>query len=80
VLEAVTVYRNEVGQHVLLRGQRRTVTAAELGTPAEARAAGEEAVPGARRPAERGGSRGLARLTAVLSVGTGRRRPSPRFR
>ena len=33
VLEAVTVYRNEEGQHVLLRGQRRTVTAAEVGTP-----------------------------------------------
>lgn len=33
VLEAVTVYRNEDGQHVLLRGQRRTVTAAEVGTP-----------------------------------------------
>ena len=30
VLEAVTVYRNEDGQHVLLRGQRRTVTAAEV--------------------------------------------------
>lgn len=33
VLEAVTVYRNEDGQNVLLRGQRRTVTAAEVGTP-----------------------------------------------
>ncbi|GAB7005285.1 hypothetical protein JCM18899A_27580 [Nocardioides sp. AN3] len=33
VIEAVTVYRNEDGQHVLLRGQRRTVTAAEVGTP-----------------------------------------------
>lgn len=33
VLEAVTVYRNEDGQHILLRGQRRTVTAAEVGTP-----------------------------------------------
>jgi ParB family chromosome partitioning protein len=33
VLEAVTVYRNEDGQYVLLRGQRRTVTAAEVGTP-----------------------------------------------
>lgn len=33
VLEAVTVYRNEGGQYVLLRGQRRTVTAAEVGTP-----------------------------------------------
>lgn len=33
VLEAVTVYRNEDGQHVLVRGQRRTVTAAEVGTP-----------------------------------------------
>lgn len=33
VLEAVTVYRNEEGQYVLLRGQRRTVTAAEVGTP-----------------------------------------------
>ena len=33
VLEAVTVYRNEHGQYVLLRGQRRTVTAAEVGTP-----------------------------------------------
>ena len=32
-LEAVTVYRNEDGQYVLLRGQRRTVTAAEVGTP-----------------------------------------------
>jgi ParB family chromosome partitioning protein len=32
VLEAVTVYRNEDGQYVLLRGQRRTVTAAEVGT------------------------------------------------
>src|SRR3546814_13323698 len=31
VLEAVTVYRNEDGQYVLLRGQRRTVTAAEVG-------------------------------------------------
>ena len=30
VLEAVTVYRNEDGQYVLLRGQRRTVTAAEV--------------------------------------------------
>ncbi|MFC5730830.1 ParB N-terminal domain-containing protein [Nocardioides vastitatis] len=33
VLEAVTVYRNEDGRYVLLRGQRRTVTAAEIGTP-----------------------------------------------
>ena len=33
MLEAVTVYRNEDGQYVLLRGQRRTVTAAEVGTP-----------------------------------------------
>jgi len=33
VLEAVTVCRNEDGQYVLLRGQRRTVTAAEVGTP-----------------------------------------------
>jgi len=33
VLEAVTVYRNGEGQHVLLRGQRRTVTAVEVGTP-----------------------------------------------
>lgn len=33
VLEAVTVYRNEDCQYVLLRGQRRTVTAAEVGTP-----------------------------------------------
>ena len=33
VLEAVTVYRDEDGQYVLLRGQRRTVTAAEVGTP-----------------------------------------------
>ena len=33
VLEALTVYRNEDGQYVLLRGQRRTVTAAEVGTP-----------------------------------------------
>ena len=33
VLEAVTVYRNEDGHYVLLRGQRRTVTAAEVGTP-----------------------------------------------
>ena len=33
VLEAVTVYCNEAGQYVLLRGQRRTVTAAEVGTP-----------------------------------------------
>ena len=31
VLEAVTVYRDEDGQYVLLRGQRRTVTAAEVG-------------------------------------------------
>ncbi|UUW88623.1 ParB/RepB/Spo0J family partition protein [Pimelobacter simplex] len=33
VLEAITVYRDEDGQYVLLRGQRRTVTAAEVGTP-----------------------------------------------
>lgn len=33
VLEAVTVYHDEDGQYVLLRGQRRTVTAAEVGTP-----------------------------------------------
>lgn len=33
VLEPVTVYRNDEGQHVLLRGQRRTVTAVEVGTP-----------------------------------------------
>lgn len=33
VLEAVTVYRNEDGHYVLLRGQRRTVTATEVGTP-----------------------------------------------
>ncbi len=33
VIEAVTVYRNEDGQYVLLRGQRRTVTAADVGTP-----------------------------------------------
>lgn len=33
VLEAVTVYRNEDGQYVLLRGQRRTITAAKVGTP-----------------------------------------------
>lgn len=34
VLEAVTVYRNEDDHFVLVRGQRRTVTAAEVGTPA----------------------------------------------
>ncbi|KQY64599.1 ParB N-terminal domain-containing protein [Nocardioides sp. KIGAM211] len=33
VIEAVTVYRNDNGQYVLLRGQRRTVTAADVGTP-----------------------------------------------
>ena len=33
VLEAVTVYRDEDGRYVLLRGQRRAVTAAEVGTP-----------------------------------------------
>lgn len=33
VLEAVTVYRNEQGQYVCLRGQRRTVEAAAVGTP-----------------------------------------------
>jgi hypothetical protein len=33
VLEAVTVYRTEDGQYVLLCGQRRTVTAAEVGAP-----------------------------------------------
>lgn len=33
VLETVTVHRNADGQYVLLRGQRRTVTAAEVGTP-----------------------------------------------
>lgn len=33
VLEAVTVYRDDQGQYVLLRGQRRTITAAEIGTP-----------------------------------------------
>lgn len=33
VLEAVTVYRDEDGQPVLLRGQRRTIAAAEVGTP-----------------------------------------------
>lgn len=33
VLEAVTVYRDEAGQPVLLRGQRRTLTAVEVGTP-----------------------------------------------
>lgn len=33
VLEAVTVYRDEDGHYVLLRGQRRTVTATEVGTP-----------------------------------------------
>jgi ParB family transcriptional regulator, chromosome partitioning protein len=33
VLEAVTVYRNGDGQYVVDRGQRRTVTAAEVGTP-----------------------------------------------
>ncbi|MDN5898474.1 MAG: ParB N-terminal domain-containing protein [Brachybacterium sp.] len=33
VLEAVTAYRDEDGQYVCLRGQRRTVTAAEVGTP-----------------------------------------------
>ena len=33
VLEAVTVYRNDEGQHVCLRGQRRTVEAASVGTP-----------------------------------------------
>jgi ParB family transcriptional regulator, chromosome partitioning protein len=33
VLEAVTVYRDDEGQYVLLRGQRRVLTAAEVGTP-----------------------------------------------
>lgn len=33
VLEPVTVYRDDEGRYVLLRGQRRTVTAAEVGTP-----------------------------------------------
>ena len=33
VLEAVTVYRNDEGQYVCLRGQRRTVEAASVGTP-----------------------------------------------
>lgn len=33
VLEAITVYRDEEGRYVCLRGQRRTLTAAEVGTP-----------------------------------------------
>jgi len=33
VLEAITVYRDGEGQYVCLRGQRRTVTATEVGTP-----------------------------------------------
>lgn len=33
VLEAVTVYRNDEDQYVCLRGQRRTVEAASVGTP-----------------------------------------------
>ena len=33
VVEAVTVYRNDEGQYVCLRGQRRTVEAASVGTP-----------------------------------------------
>lgn len=33
VLEPVTVYRDDAGTYVLLRGQRRTVTAAQVGTP-----------------------------------------------
>jgi ParB family chromosome partitioning protein len=33
VLEAVTVYRDDDDRYVLERGQRRTVTAAEVGTP-----------------------------------------------
>ena len=33
VLEAITVYRDDQGQYVLLRGQRRTITAVEVGTP-----------------------------------------------
>lgn len=33
VLEAVTVYRDDQDQYVLLRGQRRTLTATEVGTP-----------------------------------------------
>lgn len=33
VLEPVTVYRDTEARYVLLRGQRRTVTAAEVGTP-----------------------------------------------
>lgn len=33
VLEAVTVYRDDEGRYVCLRGQRRTLTAAEVGTP-----------------------------------------------
>lgn len=33
VLEAVTVYRDDEGQYVCLRGQRRTVEAASVGTP-----------------------------------------------
>lgn len=33
VLEAVTVYRNDEGRYVCLRGQRRTVEAAAVGTP-----------------------------------------------
>ena len=33
VLEPVTVYRDEDGAYVVLRGQRRTVVAAEVGLP-----------------------------------------------
>ena len=33
VLEAVTFHRNDEGQYVCLRGQRRTVEAAAMGTP-----------------------------------------------
>lgn len=33
VLEPVTVYRDDAGAYVLLRGQRRTLTAAKVGTP-----------------------------------------------
>lgn len=33
VLEAITVCRDDQGHYVLLRGQRRTVTAVEVGTP-----------------------------------------------
>ncbi len=78
VWRPVTVYRDEDGQYVLLRGQRRTETAADVGTGPTGLIPGPVRTPARRRrpigdsDGREHPSAGCAEAEIVAGVGAGR--------